>query len=379
MSYNISVSKFPFLEEALDNIGGLEKYVKKNARVFIKPNVCVPKKNETGAVTSPELISELIKLLQPISKEISLGECPITGYRYMENLKVSGVYDEVLETGVNIVNLNQDEKVKLDGFYIPRSVLDCDVFINMPIMKTHERTGVTLSLKNIMGILPGKQKRAMHKKGLEKGIVDLNKIVKSHLVVVDANNCQEGSGPIHGELKKVGLIVVGDNPVAVDSICCKIMGVDPYLIEHIKMAYDMGLGPISEDNINVVGLERDYIQKFRLPFMFDNPIVRLSLQNFEAPFRSFFEKIYEIEFNWDKCTKCNLCVNACPKRIIKMTEKGPIHNREECILCLCCFEACLSNAINIRKSRWRSITLGKIYKTKKILSKAKRKFQENEK
>jgi radical SAM protein with 4Fe4S-binding SPASM domain len=374
MRYNVSISKFPNLEEALEKIGGIEKYVNKDAKVLIKPNVCVPKKNETGAVTNPQLIFNLIKLIQPLSRNIFVGECPIRGFKDLENLKASGVFEKVIEAGGKIVNLNQDEKVKLGDFYIAKSILNYDVIINMPVMKTHERTGVSLSLKNIMGIVPGKQKRAMHSTDLDRRIIDLNLLVKPTLIIVDANNCQEGSGPISGNLKKIGLTIVGDNSLAVDLVCCKIMGIDPSIIKHLRIAMQKGLGPKSMDDINIIGLKQEYFHKFSLPVMYSSNIVRFSKYNFYPILEKYFGKINRIEFDWSKCKRCNLCVYSCSKKIIKMTKNGPIYDNKKCILCLCCFETCLSNAIKIKRPILRFWLLNMFNRFKKILFKIKEKL-----
>jgi hypothetical protein len=147
-----------------------------------------------------------------------------------------------------------------------KTVLETDVLINVPVLKTHSQTLVSLSLKNIKGVMPPSGKRAMHFAGLEQGIVDLNQVVASQLVVADGTIGQEGLGPVAGDAVALGLIVAGANRVAVDATCCRIMGIAPETVPVIRLASEAGLGPISSEQITVLG-ERvtDVRRPFKLP------------------------------------------------------------------------------------------------------------------
>jgi len=363
MKTQVSIAKYPDLEEAINLIGGLGKYVKPGDRVFVKPNACVPKTNSTGTVSSPELIFRVLRLLKNITDNIAVGDSPFAVFRDIKNLKVSGIVEAAEKARVEVVNLNRSERVKKGSFYIAKPVVDADVLINVPVMKTHERTGVTLSLKNIMGVVPANLKHEMHKQGLEERIVDLNKSVKPSLIIMDANVCQEGGGPVNGTPKKMGLIIVGTNPVAVDSVCCKIMGIAPRSIKHLVLAEKEKIG--SMDDIDILGFKEEYISKFDMPKTYNSNLVKFCVENAEAPIQKFIERYNKINFNWDKCSKCGLCVKSCPEKIIKLNDKGPVCNHEKCILCLCCYETCLENAISIKESFYRRSIINLI---RKILS-----------
>lgn len=348
MKHKVAIGKYPELKDALDKIGGLEKFVRKNNKVFIKPNICAPKRNETGTVTSPDLIENLITLLKKITNSIQIGDCSFPEFKGLTAIKTSGIYDVAIRHNTEVIDLTSAKKVKKGDFIISKPILDADVIINVPVLKTHERAGVTISLKNMMGVIPGKLKTDLHKQGLEQGIVKLSKTIRPQLNIVDANICQEGRGPTNGNPKKVGLIIVGDNQVAVDAVCCKIMGINPKIISYISMAEKAGLG--STKDIELIGFKDEYIKKFELPVTYKKLVLRLGMQVAEGTFRGFVERNNRVVMTEEKCTKCALCHKTCPVGAITMTDKKPVVDYEKCIFCLCCYETCLPDAVTIEKS-----------------------------
>ena len=349
MKYQVAIGQYPRLEGVLEKIGGLGNFIKKNERVFIKPNICAPRPSDTGTVTSPQLIAELIVLLKKITGNIQIGDSSISEFKGLEAMKISGIYDVAVKHGVEVVNLTVAEKVAKGPFIISKPILDADKIINVPVLKTHEVTGVTISLKNMMGIIPGHLKTDLHKTDLADSLVKLAQIIKPHLNIVDAGICQEGRGPLNGTPKKLGLLIAGDNQVAVDAVCCKIMGINPRMIRHIRLAERAGLGSIEYNDINMIGFKEEYVDKFDLPITYKNWILRFGIQLSDNGFKRFVEKNNKIEINLDKCSRCGLCVKTCPVGAMTMTPSGPAVDYKKCIFCLCCYETCLPDAIKIKE------------------------------
>jgi uncharacterized protein (DUF362 family) len=133
-------------------------------------------------------------------------------------------------------------------------------------MKTHHWAGVTLSMKNLFGVMPGSYygwpKNVLHLAGLVESILDINATVKAELAIVDGIVGMEGDGPILGPAKSAGVLVVGTNPAAVDATAARIMGVDPERVRYLAQAAGW-LGPIAEDGIRQVG---ERIAAVRTPF-----------------------------------------------------------------------------------------------------------------
>jgi uncharacterized protein (DUF362 family) len=145
---------------------------------------------------------------------------------------------------------------RLKELYFPKTVLGADLVVSMPKLKTHHWAGVTLSLKNMFGVVPGScygwPKNVLHWAGIDQAILDINAAVKPDFAIVDGIVGMEGNGPIQGTPKACGAIVFGDDPVAVDATCCRLMGLAPERIKYLGAAGTM-LGHVNADKIQQVG------------------------------------------------------------------------------------------------------------------------------
>jgi uncharacterized protein (DUF362 family) len=163
------------------------------------------------------------------------------------------------------VDFNVDEVRRVDlrtrasslkQLYLPATVLRADFVVSMPKLKTHHWAGVTLSLKNMFGIVPGHcygwPKNVLHWAGISKSILDLNSTVRPDFAIVDGIVAMEGNGPTQGERKASGVLVMGDDPVGVDATCARLMKLDPVRIEHLRRAALL-LGNLAEDKIEQLG------------------------------------------------------------------------------------------------------------------------------
>ncbi len=144
----------------------------------------------------------------------------------------------------------------LKHLYFPETVLGADLVVSMPRMKTHHWAGVTLSLKNMFGVVPGNcygwPKNILHWAGITRSLLDINATVRPDFAIVDGIVGMEGNGPTQGTPKACGVLVLGDDPVAVDSTCARIMGLVPERIEYLSQAGLM-LGHVKEEKIQQIG------------------------------------------------------------------------------------------------------------------------------
>ena len=144
----------------------------------------------------------------------------------------------------------------LKRLYLPAAVLRADFVVSMPKLKTHHWAGVTLSLKNMFGIVPGHcygwPKNILHWAGISKSILDLNSTVRPDFAIVDGIVGMEGNGPTQGQPKASGVLVMGDDPVAVDATCARVMGLVPERIDYLRRAALL-LGNIAGEKIEHIG------------------------------------------------------------------------------------------------------------------------------
>jgi len=148
-------------------------------------------------------------------------------------------------------DLNRDDVSPVTGFagepefYFPHAILRADLIVSLAKMKTHHWAGATLSMKNFFGVVPGSvygwPKNKLHYIGIPESIVALNRqFGKKAFAIVDGVIGMEGNGPIQGTPKQVGVLVMGSDLVAVDSTCCRVMGIDPEKVSYLRMAAELG-------------------------------------------------------------------------------------------------------------------------------------------
>jgi uncharacterized protein (DUF362 family) len=170
----------------------------------------------------------------------------------------------IADRRIEFVDLNRDElaKVKLKANYsslgelwLPRTVLDSDFVVSMPKVKTHHWAGVTLSMKNMFGVVPGMKygwpKNLLHWHGIHESILDICATVPIHFVIADGITAMEGNGPLQGIARELGKIVLADDPAAADATCARLMGFDPHRVQHLSEGGRF-LGNLRADRITML-------------------------------------------------------------------------------------------------------------------------------
>ncbi|MDD5678551.1 MAG: DUF362 domain-containing protein [Kiritimatiellae bacterium] len=244
------------LSDALDLIGGLGCYVTHGDRVMLKPNL-----NGIEGCTNKQLVESLIQLLSDFSvRKVFIAESTF-GDKNATNMffHKTGYSELARKYGIELFNLNESETVEvkvakplvLEKLRIAKEVYEADRIINLPNMKVHYATGITLAMKNLKGLLVGNEKRHFHEVGLDKAIADLNNTIRPCLNVVDAISCMERMGPRGGDIINLDLIMAGEDAAEVDCIGCAVMGYDIDEVRYLK--YFIEANGIYIGKINVVG------------------------------------------------------------------------------------------------------------------------------
>ncbi len=243
----------PALIHALNLIGGLDRFVSRTDRVMIKPNL-----NGEEGYTDRDLVEALVQLLLDSGvMSISIGESTFGDSRMTASLfRKTGFVEMAARYGIPLRNLNESEAVEVpvahplatEKLHIAREVFETDRIINLPNMKVHYATGITLALKNLKGLLVGNEKKRFHEIGLDKAIVDLNNTIHAHLQIADCISCMERMGPRGGDPVKLDLIMAGESAAEIDWAGCRIMCHDPEEITHLRIFAEM-------NGINFGGIE----------------------------------------------------------------------------------------------------------------------------
>jgi uncharacterized protein (DUF362 family) len=230
--------------------------------VLLKPNLVeyIPEKPVN---TDTQLIGAAAEAF------LRLGAAPVTvaegpGHHRDTDLLLhdTGLGDHLAHRQIRFVDLNRDELIKtklqanysgLGHLWLPRTVLASDFVVSMPKVKTHHWTGVTLSMKNMFGIVPGCRygwpKNVLHWAGIHESVLDICATVRTHFVIADGIVAMEGDGPLNGIVKELHTILLSDDAVSADSILTPMLGVDPNRIRYIQEAGRF-LGNLNERNIS---------------------------------------------------------------------------------------------------------------------------------
>ena len=263
------------LEEGWDLASGPDV---RGRSVLIKPNLV---EHITGRPTTTDarLIRDLVHLLRRRgARQVTVADGPFLRKDPMPILKGIGLADVLSDLDVPYVDLNHDDTLRqparggfmrqLEHFYLPRTLLESEVVISVPKMKTHHWTRVSLSLKNMFGVVPGVKygwpKNILHINGVSASIAALYASSPFDFAVVDGITGMEGDGPLFGDPVPSGVLVMGQDGIAVDATCASLMGFDPAQIQHLDFMAWAGLGLADMARLDLRGeslseLRRDYV------------------------------------------------------------------------------------------------------------------------
>ncbi|MDH5268018.1 MAG: DUF362 domain-containing protein, partial [Candidatus Bathyarchaeota archaeon] len=226
------------LRKALD-AAEWDKYI--HGKVFIKPNLCA-KEYVPGAVTNPQTLFHLVGLLRDRVEEVVVGESDGYNYSCDESLVETGVKKIVSRAGGKTINLSEDETLKVQnprGLYLkkvllPKTLVEADSIVSVPVMKTHEFTLYGGAIKNLFGCIPNNRRIFLHPY-LDMVLYDLMTLLKPKFAVMDATVAMEGNGPNRGIPIPMELVLASNDPLAIDKISTEIMGINWTDVSHLHL------------------------------------------------------------------------------------------------------------------------------------------------
>src|SRR5258706_2704403 len=364
---------FEGIEEAahrvIEQVGGMSSVLKGAKMAILKPNFVAGRSAETGSTTSFALMKAVAEEVRACGAEPVLCETPGTEFDREATYTILGVEKFCEENGIRILlvdpeggeeygmELRPKGARRLRTSRIPRIWSEARL-INLPVLKTHVVSTMTLGMKNPMGILPRPDRRSMHTFGIDQSIVDMNLGIRPDLTIVDGSVGQDGEGPLYGDKADLQLLVAGRESLAVDLVCCQLVGVKPRDIPHLKLALEY----LGKPSWATVGEEVSVIKKFRLPEQ--KPLYRFIfwlMYPLDYPYtwiaergKHFCTTLYSTglvgtrpQIKEENCTRCGVCVEACPlPNVIDL--KTLKVNYATCQRCLLCYEACPENAISVK-------------------------------
>jgi len=232
--------------------------VPEGSRVVVKVNLSTPfAENAQASNTDPRLLDAVLGILARRAGSIVVGESNGMRYDTEDAFEVSGYYPIIEKHGARAMNFSKDEWVETDypeirGWGLSKTLLDADVFVTLPVLKTHATTVFTGSLKNQFGCYPQHNRILLHPQ-LDRALVIINEILRPKLAIMDGIVAMEGRGPINGKPREFNTLLASRDPVALDATAMRLIGLDPYTSRHVRWASEAQIGEIAAERIEVDG------------------------------------------------------------------------------------------------------------------------------
>ncbi len=354
------VKVYEAVKKSLELIGGLDRIIKQGDKVFVKINHLPPSSQpERGIITHPVFTHAVLELLKNYSSNIMFGDdiepSDVDGYQVSGLRQISG------NLGVQLINLREYGYIEtkcdglmLDKAYLSKIVLDADVIINLPKLKTHSLTVYTGGIKNMYGTLSRGQRAKFHYdyrkvEDFCQMLTDIFSRVKPRLTIMDGIVAMEGEGPGAGSLRNLGIVLASYDTVALDAVANKIIGLEPLSVLTTKWASERGLGVGNLQDIDVVGenINDVAVSDFKLPANYYRTVVS-KLPAFLDKFL-LNQMLIRPRVISDLCTGCFECRKICPAGAMLKTDGIARIDKDKCIQCMCCHEVCRFNAIAISR------------------------------
>ena len=345
--------------------GGIDRLITLGRNVLIKPNLLAGEPPERAVTTHPELVRSVAAQALARGAKVTVGDSPGFGSltSVAERTGIAEVCRELnlqLARFQEVVSVDADQAKLISNFELAREVVESDFIINLAKMKTHGLTALTGAVKNLFGCVVGLRKAEFHFRlqkieNFSEMLLDLILSLPPMLHIVDAVDAMEGWGPRNGQPRRVGLLVAGDNPVAVDWVLALLMNVDPLRVPYLAAAALRGWEGTTPGSIRIIGedIERFIVKDFDVP----NELGPLKMR-VPRPIVDLFRKsVTPYPKVTVGCQGCGICLEACPAKVIKLSQGKAVIQEKDCIRCFCCQEMCPYGAINLRTG-W----LGSIYR-----------------
>ena len=395
------------IRRALDHLGGMERFVRPGQRVVLKPNLLRPMAPGRAVSTHPSVVRAVARLVQGCGATPVIAESPGGPFTpaYLRLVyRTTGMAQVAEETGAELsydtrtTRLPNPDGGLLRMIEVISAVAEADVVINLPKLKTHNLTRLTVATKNLFGVIPGVTKLGYHAKlrnarDFARGLVDIVRCVRPALSITDGVVAMDGNGPSGGDPFPAGVLLASADAVAEDIVAMALVGWEPLSMPTVRVAAEWGMTTGRLEDIDLRGdpLASLRLQGFRpgsatrvdpglLPRRLRGPLRRLvavrstdgrSAADGELPPESYDVTTVPTSIRrWATlqlvvtpragpgCTGCGFCVKHCPVGAIELVDGRARMDAARCIRCYCCHELCPQLAVELRRPWLGRLFLG---------------------
>ncbi|MCL2045611.1 MAG: DUF362 domain-containing protein [Oscillospiraceae bacterium] len=352
------------IKKGLDLIGGAETFVKPGENILLKPNWIMAVSPERCATTHPSIFRAVCEIFLEAGAKLSYGDSPGRGTSEDETTEAAsatGFLEISEELGIPLADFIHGKEIQteMQTFFVANGPLDADGIISLPKLKTQGFLKLTGAVKNQFGCIPGRRKGAYHQQlpkpaDFARMLIDLNMFLSPRLYIMDGIMAMEGNGPMNGDPKKMNVLLLSSDPVALDATVARLVNVNPEYSYTVSLGMQAGHGTYLDSEIELLG---DPIESL-ISYDFNinrNPISNVRGQGvFSFDNDAGVPKPYIEE---EKCLRCGVCIEMCPvsPKAINWANNGtdesqpPVYDYSRCIRCFCCQELCPHGAVLIKE------------------------------
>ena len=354
------------LRRALTPLGGMAAYVRPGYRVALKPNLLRPVAPEAAATTHPSVVAATARLVNeaggtPFILDSSGGPNSATYLGVVH--RTTGMTWAAKEGCAELLTRLHGIQVPLEGGLLlhrvdlVREAVEADVLINLPRLKTHGLTGLTVAVKNLFGLVPGTTKVGYHARlqdpaAFACGMVDVCAASGADLHIVDAVVGMEGNGPSAGHPRTIGALLAGEDALAVDVVAAALVGRDPLDVLTTRVAAEAGLLSGRLEDVALLGEPLEaliVVPPFLLPDAYRPGRRRTRSWFGRLAGGSLSRQLLVAPRASTRCTGCGLCARHCPAEAITVPNGHAVMDLAKCFRCYCCHELCPVLAVELHR------------------------------
>lgn len=356
------------MKQGLELLGGIETFLKKDERILLKPNLLKKADISQAVITHPAVVGAFGKILKEYGYEdVFLSDSCGHGST-AKNIRGTGMEEILQELEIPAIDFTEGVKVsypegvQAKEFILPKELLEADAVVSLAKMKTHALERITGAVKNSYGFIYGKNKAIGHTlypnaDSFARMLIDLNRKVNPRLYILDGIIAMEGNGPGAGDPVPMHVILLSEDPVALDTVFSEMVYLKPEMVPTIYHGEKMGFGNAKEEKIEIFTLDGP-VSMSEMVKIYGNPEFRVDRRkvrdgywtNLAKVLKPFQKKPYILE---ERCIKCGICMESCPVEGKALhfkngKSKPPVYDTRKCIRCFCCQEMCPAKAIQVK-------------------------------